>query len=44
MEKLMRKYGIVLLLYGVIMGGIFLLNARCKILNEKNQEEILLKR
>ncbi len=34
MEKFLRKYGIVILLYFVIVGGILLLNARLRMLNE----------
>ena len=41
MEKFLRKYGVVLLLYLVIIGGILLLNARCKMLNEGNDAEIV---
>ena len=36
MEKFFKKYGIILLLYLVIVGGVLLLNARMRLLNEIN--------
>ena len=44
MEKFIRKYGMVVILYLVIIGGILLLNARCKMLNEMNQTDVTLQR
>ncbi len=34
MEKFLRKYGVLLILYLVIIFGIVMLNARLKMLNE----------
>lgn len=34
MENILRKYGIIILLYFVIIGGIILLNERIKLLNQ----------
>jgi len=36
-RKFMRKYGVILVLYLVIIGGILLLNERCKMLNAQNE-------
>ncbi len=44
MEKFIRKYGIVIILYLVIIGGILLLNARCKMLNEMSETNVTLNR
>ncbi len=35
MEKFIRKYGVILVLYFVIFCGILMLNARCRYLNEQ---------
>ena len=37
MEKFLKKYGIIILLYLVIVGGIILLNERIRLLNENYQ-------
>ena len=37
MENILRKYGIIILLYLVIVGGIILLNERIKLLNQNNE-------
>ena len=44
MEKFIRKYGMVVILYLVIIGGILLLNARCKMLNETREANVTLNR
>ena len=44
MEKFIRKYGMVVILYLVIIGGILLLNARCKVLNEMNETNVTINR
>ncbi len=36
MEKIIRKYGVVILLYIVIVCSIILVNERLKMLNESN--------
>jgi len=36
MENFLKKYGVIILLYFVIVGGILLLNERYRILNEQN--------
>lgn len=38
MEKFFKKYGVILLLYLVIICGILLLNERCRLLNEQSVE------
>lgn len=40
MEKFLKKYGIIILLYLVIVGGIILLNERIRLLNEFYQNEV----
>ena len=35
MEKLIRKYGAIVLLYVVVIGGVMLLSSRLKYLNDK---------
>ena len=36
MEKVIKKYGVVILLYLVIVGGILLLNERFRLLNHRD--------
>ena len=38
MEKFFKKYGVILLLYLVIICGILLLNERCRLLNQQTNE------
>ena len=38
MEKFLKKYGIIILLYLVIVGGIIMLNERIRLLNEFYQK------
>lgn len=40
MEKFLKKYGIIILLYLVVAGGIILLNERIRLLNEFYQNTI----
>ncbi len=40
MEKILKKYGIIFLLYLVIVGGILLLNERIRLLNQSYQSEV----
>lgn len=40
MENVLRKYGVIILLYLVIIGGIILLNERIKLLNQNNPTNI----
>jgi len=40
MEKFVKKYGVIILLYLVIICGIILLNERCKLLNQKSNETV----
>lgn len=37
MEKFLKKYGIIILLYLVIVGGVIILNERIRLLNENYQ-------
>lgn len=37
MEKFLKKYGIIILLYLVIVGGVIMLNERIRLLNENYQ-------
>ena len=37
MEKFLKKYGIIILLYLVVVGGIIMLNERIRLLNENYQ-------
>ena len=37
MEKFLKKYGIIILLYLVIVGGVIMLNERFRLLNENYQ-------
>ena len=34
-ERLIRKYGVIVLLYIVVIGGVLLLSSRLRYLNEK---------
>ena len=38
MEKFLKKYGVILLLYLVIIFGILMLNERCRLLNEQSTD------
>ena len=40
MEKFLKKYGIIILLYLVVAGGIILLNERIRLLNEFYQNTV----
>ena len=41
MEKFFKKYGVILLLYLVIICGILLLNERCRLLNEQSAQTVI---
>lgn len=36
MEKIIRKYGVIFLLYVVVIGGVLLLSSRLRYLNDKD--------
>lgn len=38
MEKFLKKYGVILILYLIIIFGILMLNERCRLLNEQNTD------
>jgi len=42
MEKFLKEYGVIILLYLVIIGGIIMLNERIKLLNQINNVSISL--
>jgi len=42
MEKFLKEYGVILLLYFVIICGILLLNERIKLLNQTGSISILI--
>lgn len=44
MEKFLKKYGVILLLYLVIVGGVILLNERCRLLNENAESSEVIKK
>ena len=41
MEKFFKKYGVILLLYLVIICGILLLNERCRLFNEQSAQTVI---
>ena len=44
MEKFLKKYGVILLLYLVIVGGVILLNECCRLLNENAESSEVIKK
>jgi hypothetical protein len=36
MQKILKKYGVIILFYIVVIGGVLLLNTRLRYLNSKN--------
>ena len=44
MEKFFKKYGVILLLYLVIICGILLLNERCRLLNGQNAQTVIVQK
>lgn len=44
MEKFFKKYGVILLLYLVIICGILLLNERCRLLNEQSAQTVIVQK
>lgn len=42
MEKFIKKYGVLILLYFTIFCGIVMLNARCRYLNQQSEVAIVM--